>query len=163
MKNKLLSMASRLGDKATALVQEHKPTDQEREQIKAWAKDAATDAAEGAIRLGKDAMKSDLAKDAGKGAAVGAVIALPVPIIGPVLGAVVGAGIGVYTNLTRSKRGTPPSIQSGPVQQAPIIDVVATPPKEVYAELLKLDDLLKKGILTQSEFDAQKTKLLNAA
>lgn len=163
MKNKLLAMASQLGEKASALVQEHKPTEQEMAQIKAWTKDAATATAEGAVRLGKDAMKSNLAKDAGKGAAVGAVIALPVPIIGPALGAVVGAGIGVYAHLTRSKRPTPPSIQSGPIHQAPIIDVVATPPKDVYAELLKLDDLLKKKILTQAEFDQQKTKLLNGA
>ncbi len=33
-------------------------------------------------------------------------------------------------------------------------------PKDVYAELIKLDDLLKRGILTQAEFDAQKKKLL---
>lgn len=32
--------------------------------------------------------------------------------------------------------------------------------KDVYAELLKLDDLHKRGILTDAEFDAQKKKLL---
>ncbi len=32
--------------------------------------------------------------------------------------------------------------------------------KDVYNELIKLDDLRKKGILTESEFDAQKRKLL---
>lgn len=31
---------------------------------------------------------------------------------------------------------------------------------DTYTELLKLDDLLKRGIITQSEFDAQKKKLL---
>jgi len=31
---------------------------------------------------------------------------------------------------------------------------------DVYAELLKLDDLRKRGILTDAEFDAQKRKLL---
>ena len=34
------------------------------------------------------------------------------------------------------------------------------PKKDVYAELLKLDDLRKRGILTEAEFDAQKKKLL---
>ena len=34
-------------------------------------------------------------------------------------------------------------------------------PADVYAELIKLDDLRKKGILTDEEFDAQKQKLLN--
>ena len=31
---------------------------------------------------------------------------------------------------------------------------------DLYAELLKLDDLRKRGILTEAEFQAQKTKLL---
>lgn len=34
--------------------------------------------------------------------------------------------------------------------------------KDVYAELLKLDDLRKRGILTEAEFEAQKRKLLEA-
>ena len=34
------------------------------------------------------------------------------------------------------------------------------PQKDVYAELIKLDDLKKRGILTQDEFDAQKARLL---
>ena len=33
--------------------------------------------------------------------------------------------------------------------------------KDVYAELIKLDDLRKKGIITEAEFDAQKKKLLS--
>ena len=156
-------MASRLSDKASALVQEHKPNEQEMAQAKAWVKNAATVTTESAIRLGKEAMKSDLAKDAAKGAAVGAAIAVPVPLIGPAFGAVIGAGIGMYANLTRSSQSAPQSLQSAPVPQVPVIDVVAAPPKDIYAELLKLDDLLKKGILTQPEFDAQKTKLLSGA
>lgn len=31
---------------------------------------------------------------------------------------------------------------------------------DLYSELIKLDDLRKRGILTETEFDAQKTKLL---
>ena len=96
-------------------------------------------------------MKSDLAKDAAKGAAVGAVIAVPVPLIGPAIGGLVGAGFGVYANMTRSKTTMPQSLSPAPV----------APPKDVYSELLKLDDLLKKGILTQAEFDALKTKVLS--
>ena len=34
--------------------------------------------------------------------------------------------------------------------------------KDVYAELVKLDDLRKKGIITEAEFEAQKKKLLTA-
>ncbi len=32
---------------------------------------------------------------------------------------------------------------------------------DLYAELIKLDDLRKKGLITDAEFDAQKQKLLN--
>jgi hypothetical protein len=34
---------------------------------------------------------------------------------------------------------------------------------DLYAELMKLDDLKKRGLLTPDEFDAQKRKLLNSA
>jgi hypothetical protein len=34
---------------------------------------------------------------------------------------------------------------------------------DVYAQLLKLDDLRKRGIITQAEFDTQKQKLLAGA
>ena len=34
-------------------------------------------------------------------------------------------------------------------------------PKDVYAELIKLDDLRKKGIITEAEFDVQKKKFLS--
>ena len=34
--------------------------------------------------------------------------------------------------------------------------------KVVYADLIKLEDLRKKGIITDAEFDAQKRKLLSA-
>jgi hypothetical protein len=33
-------------------------------------------------------------------------------------------------------------------------------PKDVYTELIKLDDLRKRGILTEAEFEVQKRKLL---
>lgn len=42
-------------------------------------------------------------------------------------------------------------------------DTPAAPaaPKDVYSELLKLDSLRKQGIITDAEFQTQKTKLLN--
>ena len=43
-------------------------------------------------------------------------------------------------------------IRTSPIQ--------STKSKDIYAELLKLDDLRKKGILTEAEFDAEKKKLL---
>ena len=35
-------------------------------------------------------------------------------------------------------------------------------PKDVYGELIKLDDLRKRGIITEAEFDAMKKKLLSS-
>ena len=34
--------------------------------------------------------------------------------------------------------------------------------KDVYAELIKLDDLKRRGIISEAEFEAQKQKLLSA-
>ena len=34
-------------------------------------------------------------------------------------------------------------------------------PVDIYAELVKLDDLRKKGIITEAEFEAQKKKILS--
>ena len=175
MKSKLFDLASQLGSKAgealssatakaSTFVQEHKPDEQQIYQAKAWVKRAAADTAVGATRMGKEVMRSDLAKDAAKGAVVGAANAVPLPIVGPAISAVVGAGIGVYANLTR----TAPTIQKSADALAPqhsqTDQVASTPPvKDVYAELLKLDDLLKKGILTQAEFDSQKAKVLDGS
>lgn len=101
-------------------------------------------------RLGKEVMRSDLVKDVAAGAAIGAVVAIPVPFVGPMVGAVIGAGLGVYKNFTRKG-------QSGPT----IIDHVVVP-KDVHAELLKLEDLRQKSIISDAEFEAQKKKILDA-
>jgi hypothetical protein len=37
----------------------------------------------------------------------------------------------------------------------------AAPAKDLYTEILKLDELRKRGLLTDAEFDAQKKKLLD--
>lgn len=41
-------------------------------------------------------------------------------------------------------------------------NVDTSKPKDLYGELMKLDDLRKRGILTEAEFEAQKRKLLTA-
>ncbi len=43
---------------------------------------------------------------------------------------------------------------------APSPSAVTTQP-DVYTELIKLDDLRKKGIITEAEFEAQKQKILS--
>jgi hypothetical protein len=111
-----------------------------------WAKRKAVAVGNEAAKLGKEAVKSDLAKDAATGAAVGAAIAVPVPVIGPIAGAAIGAMFGAYRNLTGK------SIRTDSAPPATI--------KDVHAELLKLQDLKEKGVLTEEEFLREKTKLL---
>jgi hypothetical protein len=121
--------------------------DQKDAQVAAeWTRKTAGTVADEAGRLGKEAIRSDLAKNAAAGAAVGAVVAIPVPLIGPAAGAVVGAGIGVYKSLTQ--KSAPQVLQA----KASI---------DIHAELLKLADLRERGVLTESEFEAQKRKLLS--
>jgi hypothetical protein len=46
---------------------------------------------------------------------------------------------------------------------APLVVTAPTisPARDVYSELIKLDELRTKGILTQDEFDTQKRKILD--
>lgn len=110
-----------------------------------WTKKQAVSFGNEAARLGKEAARSDLAKDAATGAAVGAAIAIPVPVIGPIAGAAIGATIGAYRNLTGKSTSTG-----------------STPPKpqDSHAELLKLQDLREKGIVTEEEFQREKNRVL---
>jgi len=65
-------------------------------------------------------------------------------------GAAIGAGVGVYKNLTKKGNHAPPSLGESKTQ----IDV--------HGELLKLDDLRQKGIISDTEFEIQKKKVLDA-
>jgi hypothetical protein len=113
------------------------------------AKEAAqSDTTRGVIQYAKNAVKSDMAKDAAAGAAIGAVVTIPVPIIGPVIGATFGAGVGIYKNLTKHE----PSIT--------VVSKDVSHEKDLYTELLHLDELKQKNILTEAEFEEQKKKLL---
>lgn len=52
-----------------------------------------------------------------------------------------------------------PQYAAGPAAAAPVNIVAAT--DDLYAALMKLDDLRKKGILTDEEFQAEKKKILS--
>jgi hypothetical protein len=110
-----------------------------------WTKKQAVSLGSEAARLGKEAARSDLAKDAATGAAVGAAIAIPIPLIGPIAGAAIGATIGAYRNLTGK------STSSGST---------SAKPQDSHAELLKLQDLREKGIVTEEEFQREKNRVL---
>ena len=118
-----------------------------------WAKQTANSIADEATRLGKEVARSDMVKDVATGAAIGAAVAVPIPLIGPAAGAVFGAGLGIYKNLNRTdaKASTPDMARIVKAQEQ---DTSA------YDKLIKLDELRSKGILTNEEFQAQKSKLL---
>lgn len=169
MKDKLSQMALKAGravsaaaNKTADYVQTHRPTEQDLAQAKAMALKAGKAVADETVALGKEVAQSKTFKDAAKGAGVGALAAIPIPIIGPAVGAVIGAGAGIYLGSRSSQ--PQPQAQSASLPPSPpqavLIDVEAAPPKDLYAELLKLDELRQKGLLTDEEFEVQKQKLL---
>ncbi len=54
-----------------------------------------------------------------------------------------------------------PGQEPGPKRPPPKAEAEAQQNGSVYSELIKLDELRKKGILTEAEFEAQKQKLLS--
>ena len=67
-----------------------------------------------------------------------------------------GTGLSKTPDVLIENRVLAPSAVASPQNK----DTVKSP--DVYSELLKLDDLRKKGIITEAEFEAQKKKLLEA-
>jgi len=135
---------------ATTILDQNEDNNFDQEDVKILTEKsikATKKAADGVSKMLKDAGKSSVVKDATAGAAVGAVVAIPIPIIGPIAGAAVGAGLGVYKNITGKDTISTHSIESK-------ID------KDIYSELLKLEDLRSKSIITEAEFIEQKKRLL---
>lgn len=120
--------------------------------VVAWTRDTIGTAADEAVELGKRAAQSEMAKDAVTGAAIGAAIAVPVPVIGPAFGAIIGAGVGVYKNITSGDSGKATATENTSTSKAPKIDI--------HKQLIELDDLRQKGILSQEEFNVEKNKIL---
>ncbi|MCQ3925183.1 MAG: hypothetical protein DPW12_13530 [Rhodocyclaceae bacterium] len=77
-------------------------------------------------------------------------VAVPLPVIGPLAGAAIGAGVGVYKNL--NQKGQPAASTTRESSQT----------NDAHAELLKLDDLRQKGIISDAEFETEKKKILDA-
>jgi hypothetical protein len=114
-----------------------------------WIVKSTTAIASEAGRLGNEAINSDLARDAGQGAVLGAIIAVPLPIIGPAIGASIGASLGVYKNLTQTQQ---------PLDDLPINPKVQT---DFYNEMIQLNDLKQKGIISEEEFITMKQCFLH--
>ena len=107
--------------------------------------------------MAKGVARSELVRDVTSAAAVGAVIAVPIPLVGPMAGAVVGGTLGAYKNLKSpsSRRFEPVIPESGGAAPVPVYK-----DPDIYEKLIKFDDLRKKGILTDAEFEEQKKRLL---
>lgn len=105
--------------------------------------------------LAKGVVRSEIVRDVTSAAAVGAVIALPLPIVGPMAGAFVGGALGAYKSLT-----SPTSRKSEPASSEPSVAKTTAQDPDLYEKLIKFDDLRKKGILSDAEFEEQKKKLL---
>lgn len=146
---KAKATATAAAKRTTEFVQTHVPPDEELSRAKARIVQVGKAVGDSAAEFGKDVAQSKTFQDGAKGAAVGAVVAVPLPVVGPVIGAVVGAGIGVYLG---HKTNTSSQTSALP-----------GPPKDLHDELLKLDALRQRGLLTDAEFDAQKRKLLKSS
>jgi hypothetical protein len=105
--------------------------------------------------LAKGVVRSELVRDVTSAAAVGAVIAIPLPIVGSMAGAVVGGALGAYKNLT-----SPTSRRPEPALPEPNVPNITAQDPDLYEKLIKFDDLRKKGILSDAEFEEQKKILL---
>jgi hypothetical protein len=114
-----------------------------------WIKQTASTVGDEAVRMGTGVVQSDLVQDAGKGALIGAVVAVPLPIIGPAIGASIGASIGVYKNLTK------PEPSQNILPQSPENQT------DFYQEMLNLDELKQKGIISEDEFAMLKKRFLD--
>jgi hypothetical protein len=114
-----------------------------------WIKKTAATVGDEAVRMGTGVVQSDLVQDAGKGALLGAVVAVPLPIIEPAIGASIGASVGVYKNLTKPEQPLnilPPSLENQ---------------TDFYQEMLNLDELKQKGIISEDEFAMLKKRFLD--
>ena len=107
----------------------------------------AKDCSQEATRIGKEALQTDLGKQTATGAAIGAAAAIPIPLVGPALGAAIGGSIGALHSVFSKK-------ELGDVEQD------AAAPVDLHGELLKLDELRQRGILTDEEFQERKRALL---
>lgn len=150
MLDKIKNLSNRTLDSistATSSIREiNLPAISDSEKVRAttdWAKDTIEVVGRKSSEVINEAMSSSVAKDAASFAAVGAVLAIPIPIIGPLTGAAIGAFAGVYKNIKN-----------------PSSKKEQTSPPNVYEELLKLEDLRSKNIISQDEFDDQKRKIL---
>ena len=152
MKDKFTEIAHKVQTTATSVakqtqdfVQAH-ATEENVERAKAMAPQAGN----AAVEFSKEITQTKIFQDAAKGAAVGALVTVPIPLIGPVAGGIFGGAAGVIMGL-----------KGGSKEEA-----VRLPPqvtKDLHDQLIKLNSLRQQNLLTDTEFQEQKKKLLKRA
>jgi Short C-terminal domain len=73
----------------------------------------------------------------------------PFPIIGSAIGASIGASVGVYKNLTK------------PEQSLNVLPPCLENQTDFYQEMLNLDELKQRGIISEDEFAMLKKRFLD--
>ena len=124
--------------RATELGKEFAPDPKDVAQATNWVKKTAATTAEEATRLSQEAMKSNFMK-----------------ITVAKAGTAMDAGVEFYKNLNASKVSQSVATPS-PAENA----TASAPVNTLYDQLMKLDDLRQRGILTVEEFDIEKKKVL---
>lgn len=120
----------------------------------------------GGIFGNASAMKAEAFQEANDFAAAKGKVAIPVTVQEQPMR--VGAGFASIDIQFRTVEPNSPEAKNFRLTQRPDVvieknersTVNVNNKPDTYSELLKLDDLLKRGIINQSEFDAQKRRLL---
>lgn len=109
------------------------------------------------------AMRSDVIREATEFAARQGKVAVPISLNTTPMGIGHQATIDYQFRIVEASSAEARRATLSPLPQTRIENVAApisAPKKDLYAALVKLDDLHKRGVLTDSEFDAAKHKLL---
>jgi membrane protease subunit (stomatin/prohibitin family) len=87
----------------------------------------------------------------------------------PLLGAAVVGGVAYHAGKTRNQAAQQEADQNAQIadlqaqqQQAPAAGAAPAADEDPMAKLTQLKSLLDQGVLTQAEFDVQKTKILQS-
>lgn len=120
----------------------------------AWTKETIGTASDEAMELGKRAARSTMVKDVVIGAAIGASASIPFQGSSPIFFAIIGAGLGVFKFFKSST-----SREASVSKRA---SASAASQKNIHKQLIELDDLRQKGILSQVEFEIEKNKILKS-
>lgn len=140
IKGKFAELANKTGE----LVEKAKPRPEQTAALKDTLKQAGNAVVAG-VKIVADKARQQLETPAGKkvaaAAATGAALGVPLPIVGPVSGAVIGGFIALW--LTQGERNARAELENR---------CKSMTPSEIQEELVKLEELRKRGDLSESQY-----------